>query len=210
MNVYILLDRSGSMQNLWSEAVGSINAYVEKLPKETDVYMAVFDNEYDVVRQSKAGSWKPVTNTEVSPRGMTALYDASARIMQRAIDDNSEKTILVVMTDGEENSSRNFSHADVKNLTTKIDAKKWELIFLGANFDKVSEVAKSYNRTVDKFSNISKGNMRDFMSGTLATSSAAYATMDCAMSFSDADKAAAVAPNTFYATSTSTAQGASK
>jgi uncharacterized protein with von Willebrand factor type A (vWA) domain len=209
MNVYILLDRSGSMQNLWAEAIGSINAYVEKLPKETDVYMAVFDNEYDVVRQSKAGSWKPVTNTEVSPRGMTALYDASARIMQRAIDDNSEKTILVVMTDGEENSSQNFKQADVKNLTAKIDAKKWELIFLGANFDKVSEVAKSYNRGFDKFTNISKENMRDFMSSTLATSSMGYATMDTAMSFTTADKAAAVS-NIKISNTTPTSRGASK
>ena len=195
MNVYILLDRSGSMQNLWSEAIGSINAYVEKLPKETDVYMAVFDNDYDVVRQSKAGSWKPINNDEVSPRGMTALYDASARIMQRAIDDNAEKTIIVVMTDGEENSSRNFKHADIKNLVAKVDAKKWELIFLGANFDKVATVAQSYGRGFDKFTNISADNLRNFAATTLATSSVAYAT-GAAMSFTDADKAAAVAPAT--------------
>jgi uncharacterized protein with von Willebrand factor type A (vWA) domain len=193
MNVYILLDRSGSMQNLWSEAVGSINAYVEKLPKETDVYMAVFDNEYEVVRQSKAGSWKPIGETEVSPRGMTALYDASARIMQRAIDDNADRTIVLIMTDGEENTSRNFKHADVLALTTKIDAKKWELIFLGANFDNVKDVAASYGRSSDKFSNVSKDNMREFLSTTVACGSTQYATMDTAISFSLADKAAAVA-----------------
>lgn len=191
MNVYILLDRSGSMSNLWSEAIGSINAYVEKLPKETDVYMAVFDNEYDVIRQSKAGSWKPVTNEDASPRGMTALYDASARILQRAIDDNSEKTVVVVMTDGEENSSRNYKHSDIKDLVSKVDAKKWELIFLGANFDKVGAVAASYGRTNDKFVNMSEKGMRNFMSGTLASSTVAYASaaINCgAMSFTEQDK----------------------
>lgn len=189
MNVYILLDRSGSMQSLWSEAIGSINAYVEKLSKETQVYMAVFDNEYDVIRQSNAGSWKPITNDEVSPRGMTALFDASARIMQRAIDDNAEKTIVVVMTDGEENSSRNFKQADVKALVSKLDAKKWELLFLGANFDKVGDVASAYGKGFDKFVNMSADNMRGFMGGTLATSSMAYASgTSASMNFTVADK----------------------
>jgi hypothetical protein len=183
------------MKNLWTEALGSINGYVEKLPKETDVYMAVFDNDYDVVRQSKAGSWKPVTNEEVSPRGMTALYDASARIMQRAIDDNAEKTVVVVMTDGEENSSKNFRQSDVKNLVSKFDAKKWELIFLGANFDKVGDVALAYGKGFDKFTNMTSGNMNDFMSRSLATSTTAYATMDVAMSFTDEDKKVATGAN---------------
>ncbi|CAB4162910.1 vWFA domain containing protein [uncultured Caudovirales phage] len=188
MNVYILLDRSGSMQNLWDEALGAINMYVDKLSKETNVYMAVFDTDYEVIRQSNAGSWKPVTNEDASPRGMTALYDASARIIQRAIDDNSEKTVVVVMTDGEENSSKNYRHADVKDLVAKVDAKKWELIFLGANFDKVGNVAASYGRTNDKFVNMSEKGMRNFMSGTLATSTMAYASGAAAMSFTDKDK----------------------
>ena len=151
--------------------------------------MSVFDNEYDVIRQSNAGSWKPINNDEVSPRGMTALFDASARIMQRAIDDNPEKAVVVVMTDGEENSSKNYRQANVKELVSKLDAKKWEIVFLGANFDKVGDVAMTYGKGFDKFVNITPTNMRDFMAQNMATSTSAYVSGSISsMSFSDQDK----------------------
>ena len=55
MNVYILLDRSGSMASLWEEALGSINGYVSKLPKKTKVHMATFDSvSHDIIRVCKA------------------------------------------------------------------------------------------------------------------------------------------------------------
>lgn len=188
MNVYILLDRSGSMQNLWLEALGSINAYVEKLPKETKVQMAVFDTEYQVIRESNAGSWKNVTDEDASPRGMTALFDASARIMQRAIDDNPDKAVVVVMTDGEENSSRNFKQADVKKLVSKLDEKKWEILFLGADFDKVGDVAMTYGKGFDKFVDMKAGTMRNFMATSLAGSTTAYAAGAQGINFTNEDK----------------------
>lgn len=191
MNVYILLDRSGSMDSLWKEALGSINAYVKELTKETNVYMAVFDTEYQVIRQSNAGSWKPISNEDAEPRGMTALFDASARIMQRAIDDNSEKSIVVIMTDGFENSSKNFKAADVKTLASKITSKKWELVFLGANFDKIGDVATTYGMNADKFMNVTAKNMNDTFTGTLSASTRSYAKGE-SMVFTDADKKKAV------------------
>lgn len=192
MNVYILLDRSGSMANLWDEAVGSINAYVEKLPKKTKVHMAVFDNEYKVIRNTTAGEWKDVSDKDATPRGMTALFDASARIMQRAIDDNAEKTVVVVMTDGEENCSKNFKQSDVKALVSYLDEKKWEIVFLGANFDKVGEVAMSYGKGFDKFADMKSGNMRGFMSTNLAAATSAYVSgTSASINFSAEDKKAA-------------------
>ena len=192
MNVYILLDRSGSMVNLWNEAVGSINAYVEKLPKKTKVHMAVFDNEYKVIRDTTAGEWKDVSDKDATPRGMTALFDASARIMQRAIDDDAEKTVVVVMTDGEENSSKNFKQSDVKALVSYLDEKKWEIVFLGANFDKVGDVAMSYGKGFDKFADMKAGNMRGFMATNLADATTAYVSGSAAsINFSAEDKKAA-------------------
>ncbi|NBR25044.1 MAG: VWA domain-containing protein, partial [Micrococcales bacterium] len=54
MNVYILLDRSGSMGTLWNEALGSINAYVAKLKKKDMVYLAAFDDSYEILRECPA------------------------------------------------------------------------------------------------------------------------------------------------------------
>lgn len=196
MNVYILLDRSASMQNQWTEALGSINGYVKELPKDTNVHLAAFDHDYVVMRNTTVKKWKPINSDELQPRGNTRLFDAAARIMQRAIDDNSEKTVIVVMTDGEENSSQNFKQADVKALANVMDSKKWELVFLGANFDKVGDVAmNNFGRSAGKFSNMTSGNMHEYMTKTLATSTANYATRGEAINFTDEDKARAKGAN---------------
>jgi hypothetical protein len=180
------------MQNQWGEALSSINGYVKELPKETNVYLAAFDHDYVVMRNTKSNYWEPVSPSELEPRGNTRLFDSAARIMQRAIDDNAEKTIVVVMSDGEENSSLNFRQADVKALANVLDSKKWELVFLGANFDKVGEVAmNNFGRTSNKFVNMTTGNMADYTTTTLAASSRSYASTGAAFNFTDEDKARA-------------------
>lgn len=70
---FILLDRSGSMDKIWSEAIGSINGYVKKLAEEkvdTGVTLAVFDGQgglqFDVIRDRiTPATWKPVDVGEI-------------------------------------------------------------------------------------------------------------------------------------------------
>lgn len=195
MNVYMLLDRSGSMENLWDEAIGSINGYVEALPGDTNVMLALFDSiSYDVIRNTTARNWDKVGKNEYSPRAGTPLFDAAARMMQRVLDDNPRKAIFVTMTDGEENQSQNFEQKDVKDLTAKLKAKDYEVIFLGANFDKVGEVAKSFGvQDQGKFMRVAPRRMEDTMRA-FAGSSAIYASASVgagAINFSDEDKAKA-------------------
>lgn len=188
MNVYILLDRSGSMQTQWGEAINSVNTYVKELPKDTNVFLAVFDHDYNVVRNTTAKKWEPLNKEEIIPRGNTRLFDSAARIMYRALDDNAEKTVIVVMTDGEENASQNFKQSDVKALADTMDKKKWELIFLGANFDKVSDVAmNNFGRQSSKFVNMTTGNMAATMAD-LSFRSAAYAKSGASINYTDEDK----------------------
>lgn len=193
MNVYILLDRSGSMAGQWNEAVNSVNAYVKELPKKTNVFAAVFDHDFNVVRNTTVAKWENISADEFPPRGNTRLFDSAARVMQRAIDDNSEKTVIVVMTDGEENSSQHFKQADVKNMVKVLESKKWEILFLGANFDKVGDVAtNNFGLAGTKFTNMTNGNMQDYMSGSLANATRAYVSGSAsAINISDADKLAA-------------------
>lgn len=175
MNVYILLDRSGSMSYLWTEAIGSINSYVSKLDAEDYVCMAIFDNEsYDIIRDCKVSDWNIVEWTSYAPRGMTPLYDSCGKLMSRAVADNSDKTILVVMTDGHENCSKEYTHASIKSRIKEFEDRKWEVIFLGANFDQVSDVAAGLGLAGSKFTNISAENLRTFTTTTLATSTAMY------------------------------------
>lgn len=192
MNVYMLLDRSGSMESMWKEAINSINAYVNELPGNTEVFLAVFDSiSYEVARNTTAKKWKDISPEEFSPRGSTPLYDSAARLLWRAMDDNPEKAAFVVMTDGEENMSRNFNQTSVKSLIAEAEAKKWQVIFLGANFDRVGDQASRVGLDSTKFMNISAGNMGASMRG-LAAYTTSYAATGAAINLSDQDKFNAV------------------
>lgn len=86
------------------------------------------------------------------PNGYTSLMDAMGESIDRIelihnhirVEDIPEKTIFVIQTDGEENSSRKYTSDEIKRKVERIQKEKsWEFIFLGANIDAV-ETAKSY------------------------------------------------------------------
>ena len=192
MNVYILLDRSGSMSTLWDEAIGSINGYVEKLKKTDKVHLAVFDSvSHDVIRDVKVKDWTAVSATEVQPRGGTPLYDSCGKVMAVAEEANAKKTILVVMTDGYENASKEHSQLSIKANVEAFEKRNWEVIFLGANFDAVDSVSGGLGVVASKSMNIAAGNLaRGF--DTLSTYTNAYAATGAAINFTQQDKTMAV------------------
>lgn len=157
MHAYILLDRSGSMQGLWVEALSSVNAYAKELANKTDgdapeylgdshVTLAVFDSQeslqFDVLRKKQpALHWETVTDKDATPRGMTPLLDAIGRMVALAESDNPDKAVIVVMTDGAENASRELTRDGVKAALDRVKKRGWDVVFLGANFDNISDAA---------------------------------------------------------------------
>jgi len=150
LSAYILLDRTGSMQDQWAEALSSVNAYAKGLSEKdpydaqdkainADVTLAAFDSQgslnFDLIRRNQpSNQWKIVTDKDVTPRGSTPLFDAIGRLVALAESDHPEKAILVIMTDGEENASREWRAADTKIALDRIKSKGWEVVFLGADF----------------------------------------------------------------------------
>lgn len=192
MNVYILLDRSGSMATLWNEAIGSINGYVDELKNSDKVHFAVFDSvSHDVLRDVKVKDWKDVSAEEVQPRGGTPLYDSVGKIMAVAEEASATKTVLVVMTDGYENASKEHTQSSIKAKVKQFEEKGWEVLFLGANFDAVETVSGSVGVMSSKTMNIAAGSMRDAFT-TLSTYTSAYATTGAAINFTEEDKSKAV------------------
>lgn len=188
MNVYILLDRSGSMQGLWTEALNSINGYVKKLKDKDQIYLAVFDNlSHETIRDCKVKDWKDITREDAEPRGGTPLYDSCGRIMSLAEDIKAKKTMLVVMTDGYENASQEYTQAAIKAKVKAWEDKKWEVVFLGANFDSVESVSGSVGVASGKTLNYGAGNFARGMD-VLAASTMAYATAGTAVNFTADDK----------------------
>jgi len=145
---YILLDRTGSMNSIWDEALTSVNAYAKAVGEteegeaddlETTVTLAVFDHQdgfqFDILRSGvEPENWETVTDAEVSPRGMTPLFDAINRTITLAEADNPDKAVIVIMTDGKENSSSEVTKEGAKAALERAENRGWEVVFLGAEF----------------------------------------------------------------------------
>lgn len=194
---FILVDRSGSMEGMWDEALGSVNAYVKKLAEDkvdTGVTLAVFDAEggrlkFDVIRERIIPStWKDVSRLDATPRGMTPLNDAIGRIVALARAGNYEKVAIIIMTDGKENASHELRISQAQALLNEVRSQGWQVLFLGANFDNALQ-AESYGARSTQSANFAQGNLRKGMEHTAslrsAYSSGAAATMD----FDESDKA---------------------
>ncbi len=199
-HAYILLDRTGSMSNIWTEALGSVNAYVEALTKPADgakpsehdkVTLAVFDShdglKFDLLRRSvAAANWNKVTDAEASPRGMTPLFDAIARIVALAEGDAPERAVIVIMTDGEENASREVTKDGARAALDRARAKGWEVVFLGAEFGKFRD-AEAVGVAGSKSMAVSSGSMERSMR-SLASKSRKYFEAAEAVDFNAEDR----------------------
>ena len=182
---YILLDRTGSMSSMWTEALSSVNAYAAGLASleggpavDADVTLAVFDAQeglqFDVIRDNvDATKWRNVTDADASPRGMTPLYDAIGRIVSVAETDRPDKAVLVIMTDGLENASRELTREGAKAALDRAREKGWEIVFLGAEFSNFDD-AEGVGQTSSRNMAVSKEQLTESM-GRLADKSKAYA-----------------------------------
>ena len=199
---YVLLDRTGSMESRWSEALSSVNAYANGLASldggprvNAEITLAVFDSQdglkFDVIRDDvDAAHWKKVTSAEVTPRGMTPLYDAIGRMVSLAEQDHPKKAVLVIMTDGEENASKELTRAGAKAALDRARAKGWEVVFLGAEFSNFND-AEGVGQTASRNMAVTKDQLSDSMN-RLAQKSRNYAAGAApSVEWNDADRKAA-------------------
>ncbi len=148
-DITLVVDRSGSMQEIRSDAEGGVIAFIEnqaKEPGEALLTLVQFDTEYEFLCKGVPIAQSP--EFKLLPRGGTALLDAIGRAMietgQRleamAEQDRPGLVIFVVMTDGQENSSKEFSKAKIKEMTQLQQEKYgWHFTFLGADQDSFAE-----------------------------------------------------------------------
>ena len=151
-----ILDRSGSMQGLERDTIGGFNAMIEKQKKvegEACVSTVLFDHESVVLHDRvDIRDIRPMTDEEYTVRGCTALLDAIGGAIHHIgnvhkyarNEDVPEKTVFVIITDGMENASRQYTAERVKQMIEKEKTKYgWEFLFLGANIDAV-ETARHF------------------------------------------------------------------
>lgn len=183
--IVFILDRSGSMKDLEKDTIGGYNSYLEKQKREEGealVTTVLFDHYYELLHDRvDINNVQLLTEKEYYARGMTALLDAVGKTISdiehkqhiSPEDEKPEKTIVVIITDGMENSSFEYSYKSVKKMIeTQQEKNSWEFIFLGANIDAV-EVGGSLGiraeRAVNYFAD-AKGTAENFEALCFATS----------------------------------------
>ncbi len=157
-----ILDRSGSMAGLEADTIGGFNSMIEKQRRqdgECYVSTVLFDNDSEVVHDRvKLSEIKNMTEDDYFVRGCTALIDAIGGAIHHIgsihkyarPEDVPERTMFVIMTDGMENASCEYSGEKVKKMIEKKKEKYgWEFLFIGANIDSV-ETASHYGIGADR------------------------------------------------------------
>jgi len=145
--VNVILDKSGSMSTKVQDVIGGFNLYLDELAKEPAVdygfsltlFDTVVEMKYKAVPLAKVAKLDDAT---YRPSGNTALLDAIGNTVQTASTDGFDKTVTVIMTDGEENSSREWTLQAIRELIkNKEAAGNWTFVFLGANLDAFAQGA---------------------------------------------------------------------
>lgn len=157
-----ILDRSGSMGGLEKDTIGGYNSVLEK-QRETEgeciITTVLFDHCCEILHdRTDVRFIRKLTEKDYSVGGCTALLDAMGKTIQKistahknmSEEGRPEKVMVVVITDGEENSSRTYS---LKKVRAMIEHHKkkfgWEFVFLGANIDAVA-TARSFGISADR------------------------------------------------------------
>ncbi len=177
---HIILDQSGSMSDCINQTLNGlanqrkeILSIANEFPEqEIRVGLTIFDHNVILkYRNLSVTELSKMDGLEYRPNGQTALLDAigmSVADTQRLMVNEDDSAVMIILTDGYENASREYSNDKIKNLIQDKEATgKWSFTYLGATLDAV-EIAKSMNIKAENSFAFEKKNMENeaFMKST--------------------------------------------
>ncbi|MFW6219686.1 MAG: vWA domain-containing protein [bacterium] len=149
--IIMIVDRSGSMSSIRSDAEGGFNEFIQK-QKEVDgevkVTVTQFDDKIEILYDNE--NIENIKEYKLEPRGMTALLDAIGttinnvgnRLSKTDESERPSKVMVCIITDGAENSSSEFNKHKIKDMIEEQKNKySWEFVFIGANMDAFEEAS---------------------------------------------------------------------
>lgn len=190
-DITLVLDRSGSMSIIQAATQTGVRNFIKdqqdnakEFGLKTAITYVQFDDQYEVVVNGvDIQSFEP---PELFPRGWTALYDAIGKTIHhtgaRLRDLQSRlrpgKVLFVIVTDGEENASKEFKFEAIqKMITHQRDVYSWEFLFLGANLD-AQKLGTSFG--------IARGSTMSYSASPLGATAAFAAASDASMLYNNA------------------------
>jgi len=168
--IICVVDRSGSMGAIRSDAIGGFNTFLQTqkdLPGDAKFTLILFNDSYDIVYDgAPIKEVKNLISKTYVPRGNTALYDAvgraidtvGLRLANTPEEERPEKVIVAILTDGEENSSKEYSLQRINEMIKhQKEVYSWEVVFLAANMDAVAAAQTLGIQSKDAFSFVATG-----------------------------------------------------
>lgn len=151
-DITVLLDRSGSMVSIKSAMESGFKEFLlqHRAVPTSRLTLVQFDtdNAQEVVYLARPIVDAP--DLDITPRGGTPLLDAlcraidatGARLKAMADADRPERVLFVIITDGQENASHEFTREKVRErVTAQTNIYRWQFVYLGANQDAFAEAA---------------------------------------------------------------------
>jgi uncharacterized protein YegL len=154
-DITLILDKSGSMEAIRTDTIGGVNSFIKeqkKHPGKAVFSLVLFDHVYYPKGAKPLESAEELTEAGYRPGGTTALLDAVGRTIEdtgKRLEALSEEerpgqVLIVIMTDGLENASRDYNNARVRSMIEHQQTKYlWQFVYLGANQDAFG-VAEQY------------------------------------------------------------------
>jgi len=152
--VTFLLDRSGSMGQIWDETIGGFNVYLDTLKnegKETGVKFTLLQFSTDGIARicvaEPIDTVKRLDKMNYQPGGGTPLIDAAFKTITAVEEslskyDVTPKVIVCIQTDGQENSSTEHTWDELKRLISEKTENGWQFNFMGTGIDAYDQSAK--------------------------------------------------------------------
>lgn len=187
-HITLVVDRSGSMNSVQEDAQGGINTLLEEqfaLDGKLTVTLTQFDTAVETVKRMANEKF----TYELQPRGMTALLDAvGLEIVKTGKDlalmkeaDRPAKVLFVIVTDGEENSSREYTYEKIKSMTeNQKSVYNWDFQFIGA--DQAAWAGTRLGMNTTQYINTAAGNTTLYT--TLSNSTSMFRAAPVGASFS--------------------------
>lgn len=205
-HICVVLDRSGSMSSVWNDTVGGLKTIIRdnKAEKSKCTFsLYSFDNiietNIDFVDIQKVHN--NIEKYEISPRGSTALYDAIGKAIVEtgealnamAENDRPGRVLIIVQTDGQENSSKEYTASKIKELVIQQTEKyNWVFNFIGSSessvLDATDKLGFDLNRTSFYDSTNTNNVFEILRSKTINARQSSHDEYMTAMMFSESEK----------------------
>ena len=153
LKIIFVIDESGSMQGTESDVTGGFNNFIEQQKTEHQGKITVslykFNSTWSrILNDLPIEEIRPLTNGDYTPGGLTALYDTignaitdienQAKYTKR--EHKASMVMMVIITDGQENASREYDSRKVKEMIQELEkSKNWQFIYLGADLNNFAD-----------------------------------------------------------------------